>query len=60
MNSRTRCGSFAINPHCHDRIKGADLDLCDVCYSRKREEELRAVMPRGAIADMERNEAGDN
>lgn len=54
MSSCTRCGSFAINPHCHDRVKGADLDLCDVCYWRKRAEELRAVMLRGTIADMEK------
>jgi hypothetical protein len=57
MNSCTRCGSYAINPASHGRTKGADLDLCDVCYWRKREEELRAVMLRGAIADMEKNEA---
>lgn len=52
MNSCTRCGSL----HCYERIKGADLDLCDVCYWRKRAEEARSVMLRGAIADMEKNE----
>ena len=30
------CGSYAINPHLHGRQSGADLDLCDVCYWRKR------------------------
>lgn len=30
-----RCGSFAINHHMHGR-DGTDLDLCDVCYWRKR------------------------
>jgi len=35
-----RCGSHAINPHMHGRQKGADLDLCDVCYWRKRADEL--------------------
>lgn len=30
------CGSYAINPHLHGRLPGVDLDLCDVCYWRKR------------------------
>jgi len=30
------CGSMAINPHIHGREPGIDLDLCDVCYWRKR------------------------
>jgi hypothetical protein len=34
-----RCGSFAINPHLHGRDPGEDLDLCDVCFWRKRAEE---------------------
>lgn len=33
-----RCGSFAINPKQHGRDL-TDLDLCDVCYWRKRAEE---------------------
>jgi len=33
------CGSYAINPRLHGRQKGVDLDLCDVCYWRKRAEE---------------------
>ena len=32
----TRCRSGAINPSDHGRTEGADLDLCDVCYWRKR------------------------
>jgi len=36
-----RCGSFAINQHMHGREKGIDLDLCDVCYWRKRAEEIK-------------------
>jgi hypothetical protein len=38
MNSCTHCGSYAINPASHGRKKDADLDLCDVCYWRKRAE----------------------
>ena len=30
------CGSRAINDHLHGREKGVDLNLCDVCYWRKR------------------------
>jgi hypothetical protein len=33
------CGSYAINHHCHGR-DGSDPDLCDVCYWRKRAEQL--------------------
>lgn len=29
------CGSYAINPHCHGRLPGVDLHLCDVCYWRE-------------------------
>lgn len=32
-----KCGSHAINHHCHGR-DGTDGDLCDVCYWRKRAE----------------------
>jgi hypothetical protein len=56
MNSCIRCRSYAINPAIHGRTKGADLDLCDVCYWRKRAEEARSIMLCGAIADMEKNE----
>jgi hypothetical protein len=34
-----KCGSQAINPHMHGR-DGTDLDLCDVCYWRKRAEKM--------------------
>ncbi|MDR0274106.1 MAG: hypothetical protein LBI48_01960 [Burkholderiaceae bacterium] len=37
----TRCGSHAINPNSHGRQPGIDLDLCDVCYWRKRAETAR-------------------
>ena len=37
MERCSRCGSFAINHHCHGR-DGSDPDLCDVCYWRKRAE----------------------
>lgn len=33
--NRCKCGSYAINHHLHGR-NGSDLDLCDVCYWRKR------------------------
>ena len=32
-----RCKSHAINPQCHGR-DDTDIDLCDVCYWRKRAE----------------------
>ena len=35
MANRYTCGSHAINPHLHGR-DDTDLDLCDVCYWRKR------------------------
>ena len=37
MSQCDRCGSYAINHHCHGR-DGSDGDLCDVCYWRKRAE----------------------
>jgi hypothetical protein len=30
------CNSRAINPQLHGREQDIDLDLCDVCYWRKR------------------------
>ena len=33
-----KCGSYAVNDHLHGRERGVDLDLCDVCYWRKRAE----------------------
>lgn len=38
MDQCKRCGSYAINPHEHGRDPNEDLDLCDVCYWRKRAE----------------------
>ena len=46
----SRCGSYAINPHLHGRDE-KDLDLCDVCYWRKRYDEavekLRGLKTKG-------------
>ena len=42
----TRCRSGAINPSDHGRTEGADLDLCDVCYWRKRAESATWPKPR--------------
>lgn len=37
MSQRCKiCGSQAINPGHHGRDPNTDLDLCDVCYWRKR------------------------
>lgn len=36
MRLCTQCGSSAINPGTHGRDAATDLDLCDVCYWRKR------------------------
>lgn len=30
------CGSYAINPGLHGREIEKDLDLCDVCYWRRK------------------------
>lgn len=38
------CGSYAVNPHCHGRHAGIDLDLCDVCYWRLRADYLAAAL----------------
>ncbi len=40
MNECKVCGSLAINDHMHGRVKGKDLNLCDVCYWRKRADNL--------------------
>ena len=39
MDKCKRCGSYAVNPNHHGREPGVDLDLCEVCYWRKRYEE---------------------
>jgi hypothetical protein len=43
MKKCTRCGSYAINPHMHGR-DDLGLDLCDVCYRRKRVEISKSVI----------------
>jgi len=40
MRECERCGSYAINEHSHGRIKGVNLQLCDVCYWRAIAEAL--------------------
>ena len=44
-----RCNSRAINPHIHGRDEGVDLDLCDVCYWRKRGEMVEDNLLKNAI-----------
>lgn len=41
MQTCVRCHSYAINPQNHGREDDVDLDLCDVCYWRKRAEEAK-------------------
>lgn len=41
MRQCKECGSYAINPHCHGREEAVDIDLCDVCYWRKRADEYK-------------------
>ena len=38
------CGSFAINEHLHERVRGVDPNLCDVCYWRMRASSFEAAM----------------
>ena len=40
-NKCRRCGSYAINPHCHGREAGKHLTLCDVCYWREQYDNLK-------------------
>lgn len=42
MDKCTRCGSYAVNPGRSGRDESSDLDLCDVCYWRKRAEQAVA------------------
>ncbi len=44
MKQCIRCGSFAINPTMHGRTPSESLDLCDVCYWRKRAEDGRKLV----------------
>ena len=39
MKKCKRCGSYAINHNLHGR-DGSDNDVCDVCYWRKRSENV--------------------
>ncbi len=41
--SCSNCRSGAINPGHHGRAEDTDLDLCDVCYWRKRAPEPRPI-----------------
>ena len=36
MKKCSCCGSYAVNPGRSGRDESSDLDLCDVCYWRKR------------------------
>lgn len=56
---KCNCGSYAINPHLHGR-DDTDLDLCDVCYWRKRAEKrnLNAIPEEKMDEAKERDEAG--
>ena len=48
MMKACKCGSYAINHHCHGR-DGSDDDLCDVCYWRKRAEQPAQQEPVGRL-----------
>lgn len=42
MRKCKKCGSHAINPGKRGR-DNTDLDLCDVCYWKKRAEDIKAL-----------------
>jgi hypothetical protein len=42
MSSCKVCGSQAINPGKHGRDLTSNIDLCDVCFWRKRAEDYAA------------------
>ena len=46
MSQCANCSSHAINPECHGRDKGADLELCDVCYWRKIAENNQDIVKK--------------
>jgi len=52
MSKCIECGSYAINPHCHGREARVNLDLCDVCYWRKRATEAQARIKELETPDM--------
>lgn len=43
MKKCNRCGSYAVNPGRSGRDESSDLDLCDVCYWRKRAEQAAEI-----------------
>ena len=43
MKECNRCGSYAVNPGRSGRDETSDLDLCDVCYWRKRAEQAAEI-----------------
>ena len=49
MTNQCACGSYAINPHKHGREDGVDLDLCDVCYWRKRAGILKDALRAASV-----------
>jgi len=46
MSKCIRCNSNAINPNLHGRESDVDLDLCDVCYWRKRAEDCSYALEK--------------
>jgi hypothetical protein len=50
-NQCTNCGSYAINYHLHGR-DNSDLDLCDVCYWRKRAENATQIERERCISEV--------
>lgn len=46
------CGSFAINPFHHGRDLKLDLDLCDVCYWRKRAKPMSQEKAEKLVDDL--------
>ena len=50
-NKCKRCGSYAINPRHHGR-DDTDLDLCDVCFWRKRAEDWKRLLTQQLNGDI--------
>ena len=49
---KCKCGSYAINQHLHGR-DDTDLDLCDVCYWRKRANSTQQLRAKIAALELE-------
>ena len=56
MKDCKRCGSQAINENNHDRIRGVNSNLCDVCYWRAiaealeiETEQLKEIIKQGLV-----------